>query len=222
MNPLCKTAMLAHDFEHATRRTARHSPRDPRPMAWQILPWESAGAVTDWSDCILAIAARRDRPRFTELFLHFGPRLQSFFLRLGATPGQAEDLAQETMLTVWRKADQFDPSRAGAATWIFTVARNLRADARRRERDPTPLAELYEGMNVPMPSDMLIAAEQSHRVRRAIAELPPEQVEVIRLSFFEDRPHGEIAALLQIPLGTVKSRARLGMARLRTLVEEWQ
>jgi len=178
--------------------------------------------VTDWSECILAIAARRDRQRFADLFQHFGPRLNGFFLRLGVTPGVAEDLVQETMLIVWRKAAQFDPARASASTWIFTVARNLRIDLKRRERDPAPLAELYEGMEAPLPSEILEAGERDRRLRQAMASLPAEQADVLRLSFFEDRPHGEIATLLQIPLGTVKSRARLAMARLRTLVEERQ
>jgi RNA polymerase sigma-70 factor (ECF subfamily) len=222
MNAFRNRAMLAHDFVAASDRKAWQSFEGPRLVARPTLDWETAGAVTDWSDCILAIAARRDRQCFADLFLHFGPRLKSFFLRLGVSPGQAEDLVQETMLTVWRKAGQFDPTRAGAATWIFTVARNLRIDLKRRERDPALLAELYDGPAEPLPSDMVIAAEHGRRVRQAMAELPAEQVEVIRLSFFEDRPHGEIAALLGIPLGTVKSRARLAMARLRALAEGWQ
>ena len=194
----------------------------PRPTGRLIAYWEPAGLVTDWSECILAIAARRDRERFAELFAHFGPRLNGFFQRLGVTAGVAEDLVQETMLIVWRKAGQFDPKRASASTWIFTVARNLRIDLKRRERDPAQLAELYDGMEEPIPSETLEAAERDRRVRQAMASLPAEQVDVIRLSFFEDRPHGEIAQLLQIPLGTVKSRARLAMARLRALVEERQ
>jgi len=219
MAMLRKRGMPASDFDSAHRHLAWQTFASPRVHARPILSW---GSVTDWSDCILAIAANRDRDRFAELFLHFGPRLKSFFLRLGVPPGQAEDLVQEVMLTVWRKADQFDPARAGAATWIFTVARNLRIDLKRRERDPASLTELYDGLTEPQPSDVVIAAERGRRVRQAMAELPAEQVEVIRLSFFEDRPHAEIAGLLQIPLGTVKSRARLAMARLRALVEEWQ
>jgi len=219
MAPVRKRGMQASDFDGAQRSLAWQTLAGPRLVARPILYW---GSVTDWSDCILAIAANRDRDRFAELFLHFGPRLKSFFLRLGVAPGQAEDLVQEVMLTVWRKADQYDPARAGAATWIFTVARNLRIDLKRRERDPASLAELYHGIEEPMPSDVMIAAERGQRVRQAMAELPPEQVEVIRLSFFEDRPHGEIATMLKIPLGTVKSRARLAMARLRALVEDRQ
>jgi len=221
MAKLRKRRMWLSHFHGAHGNLPWQTPASP-PSARPIQFWESAGPVTDWSDCILAIATRRDRRRFAELFLHFAPRLKSFFLRLGVTPGQAEDLVQDVMLTVWRKAEQFDPARASAATWLFTIARNLRIDLGRRERDPAVLAELYEGGDEPTPSEALIATEDGRRVRQAMAELPAEQVEVIRLSFFEDRPHSEIAALLKVPLGTVKSRARLAMARLRALAEEWQ
>ena len=218
-----KIDMQAHEFHDASRYTAWQAEAQPVPLARLIVAvWEASGAVTDWSDCIVAIAKTRDRQRFAGLFLHFGPRLKSFFLRLGVTPGVAEDLMQETMLLVWRKAERFDPTRAGASTWIFTVARNLRIDLKRRERDPNLLAELYDGAAEPTPSDHMLTAERDVRVRQALAALSPEQLEVIRLSFYEDRPHGEIASILDIPLGTVKSRVRLAMARLRALVEDRQ
>jgi RNA polymerase sigma-70 factor (ECF subfamily) len=178
--------------------------------------------LTDWSDCIVAIATSRDRQRFALLFAHFAPRCKSFFMRLGASPGVAEDLAQETLLSVWRKANRFDPARAQASTWIYTIARNLRIDMQRRERDPSRLAEFFEGVSEPSPSDHVLSAEREERVHVALGELPKEQADVIRLSFFEDRPHAEIAGLLGIPLGTVKSRVRLAMNRLRALVEDRQ
>ncbi len=176
--------------------------------------------VPDWSGCVVAVARSRDRQSFAELFGHFAPRLKGFFVRLGVSPGAAEDLAQDTMLIVWRRAETFDPARASAATWIFTIARNLRIDMKRRERDPQLLADFYDAAPMATPSDHLSAAEREVRVRAALAELPVDQVEVIRLSFFEDRPHAEIAGVLDIPLGTVKSRVRLAMNRLRALVED--
>jgi RNA polymerase sigma-70 factor, ECF subfamily len=182
--------------------------------------WEPAGTVSDWSDCIVAIARARDRNQFAILFAHFAPRLKSFFLRQGTSPGAAEDLAQETMLAVWRKADRFDPERAAASTWIYTIARNLRVDLHRRERDPSLLAEFFEQAGEPLASDGMLSAERDERVQVALASLPEEQAQAIRLSFFEDRPHGEIARILDIPLGTVKSRIRLAMSRLRALVED--
>ncbi|MGA7710635.1 MAG: sigma-70 family RNA polymerase sigma factor [Rhizomicrobium sp.] len=174
----------------------------------------------DWSNHIVAIAREKDRKRFAELFAYFAPRLKSFFLRSGAPSLVAEDLAQDAMLVVWHKASYFDPAQASAATWIFTIARNLRIDLRRRQRDPRLLDELYRVAPEPMPSDYVLSAERETRVRAALENLPPDQARVIRLSFFDDVPHAEIARVLEVPLGTVKSRIRLAMSRLRTLVEE--
>ncbi len=175
-----------------------------------------------WSACVVAIARQRDRERFEELFAYFAPRLKSFFLRMGVTAGVAEDLAQDAMLAVWNKAAQFDVNRASASTWIFTIARNLRIDMKRRERDPNSLAEFFDTPPDPLPSEALVSAEQEACVRRALSELSEEQATVIRLSFFDDHAHAEIARLLNIPLGTVKSRIRLAMGRLRALVEGQQ
>jgi RNA polymerase sigma-70 factor (ECF subfamily) len=197
---------------------ARATSRSLHEGRAEIRIWEPAGTVSDWSDCIVAIARARDRDQFAKLFAHFAPRLKSFFLRQGAPQGTAEDLAQETMLAVWRKAERYDPMRAAASTWIYTIARNLRVDLHRRERDPSLLAGLSEQAAEPLASDGMLSAERDGQVQAALASLPEEQAQAIRLSFFEDRPHGEIAAILGIPLGTVKSRIRLAMSRLRTLV----
>jgi RNA polymerase sigma-70 factor (ECF subfamily) len=219
-----KITMQVFEFHDASKSAAWQVGAGPRPdIAGRLIAvWEGARSVTDWSQCIVAIAQRRDRQQFAALFAHFGPRLKGFFLRLGVTQGVAEDLMQETMLVVWRKADRFDPARAGASTWIFTVARNLRIDLRRRERDPAKLAEFYDGVGEPTPSDHLLTAERDGRIHQALTSLPADQAQVIRLSFFEDRPHSQIAEDLKIPLGTVKSRVRLAMMRLRALVEERQ
>lgn len=178
----------------------------------------------DWAERIEAIALRQDRDAFAELFRHFAPRVKAFLRRNGASEAQAEEIAQEAMLTVWRKAGMFDAGAAGVATWIFTIARNLRIDALRRERrggavrvdeveaeyaiDETPAADVQ-----------MVAAQSEARVRGALGALPSDQLKVIQLSFFEERSHGEIAQALQIPLGTVKSRLRLAMKRLRSLLE---
>lgn len=171
---------------------------------------------------LAVIAARRDRSAFVELFGRHAPRLKAWFIRGGMSVDRAEDLAQETMLAVWRKADSFDPSRASAATWIFTIARNQRIDAHRRlpkgtlDADDPSLAPAAPAS----PDDVLDATEQETRLRDALKTLPAEQADVIRLSFFEDRPHAEIEAALGIPLGTVKSRLRLAMARLRACLRD--
>jgi len=219
-----KINMRTSSFHDASKSAAWQGSLGPQPdIAGRLIAvWEGARSVTDWSDCIVAIAQRRDRQQFAALFAHFGPRLKGFFLRLGVTQGVAEDLMQETLLIVWRKADRFDPARAGASTWIFTIARNLRIDLKRRERDPGLLAEFYDGTDQPTPGDHLLTAERDGRIRQALTSLPADQAEVIRLAFFEDRPHSQIADDLKIPLGTVKSRVRLAMMRLRALVEERQ
>lgn len=171
----------------------------------------------DYADLIQSIAQRRDRQAFAALFAHFAPRVKAWMLRSGVNPTAAEELAQETMLSVWRKAHLFDPQRAGASTWIFTIARNLRIDAIRRERHPSDLMpDPTEEPDAPVQADRVMAmSQQETRIRSALSLLPPEQAEVIRKAFFEDKVHAEIEQELGIPLGTVKSRLRLAMTRLR-------
>ena len=175
------------------------------------------GPRADDATLVLSIAGDRDRTAFVTLFGRYAPRLKSWFLRAGTSAQQAEDLVQETMLSVWRKADSFDPTRAGVVTWIYTIARNQRIDSLRRstrkpldDDDPSlaPVAAVA-------PDAALDQTEREGRVRAALASLSAEQADVIRLSFFEDRPHAEIERLLGVPLGTVKSRLRLAMNRLR-------
>jgi RNA polymerase sigma-70 factor (ECF subfamily) len=176
----------------------------------------------DPSVWIVAIAQGRSRGSFALLFARFAPRVKSYLLKLGAKPELAEELAQETLLTVWRKADYFDPSRASASTWIFTIARNLRIDAIRRERHPDDLADEPDLLppEETRPDDALSASEREGKLRIALKALPPEQAEVVALSFFHDKAHAEISAELGVPLGTVKSRLRLAMVRLRAQLED--
>ena len=179
-----------------------------------------AATVPGPSALIVAIAERGDREAFAQLFNHFAPRVKSYLLRMGTAPEAAEDLAQETLLTVWRRAASFDPARAAASTWIFTIARNLRIDVARRERRPLPGEDWAEAGQGPVTPDAGLAAlEDERRIAAAIASLPAEQLQVVRLAFFSDKPHAEIAVDLALPLGTVKSRLRLAMAKLRALLE---
>ncbi|MFL5253030.1 MAG: sigma-70 family RNA polymerase sigma factor [Rhodopila sp.] len=178
----------------------------------------SQGSPTsdDHAVLIQAIAHRRDRAAFAALFRVFAPRVKAWMIRGGANDTAAEELAQETMLAVWQKAAQFDPGRAGVSTWIFTIARNQRVDALRRERHPDTLLPDPDDMVGPALADRVVAmSEQEARIRAALAGLPLDQAAVIRKAFFEDKAHAEIEQELQIPLGTVKSRLRLAMNRLR-------
>lgn len=176
---------------------------------------------TSHAALIHAVAAGRDRAAFVLLFSHYAPRVKTFLQRRGADAAQAEELAQEALLAVWRKADQFDPGRATAAAWIFAIARNLRIDALRRARLAIPVADPTDDPVPPPPADALLAADQrARRLHDAIATLPAEQSEALRLAYFDERSHSEMETALAIPLGTVKSRLRLAMARLRAALGE--
>lgn len=176
----------------------------------------------DYSRLIVAVARAADREAFTALFGHFAPRIKAYLLRAGSDEAVADELAQETLLSVWRKAASFDPSRASAAAWIFTIARNLRVDRFRKEwRDVAAGDDLPDAVDESAaPDENLSGDERSYRVRQALRKLPADQVKVIELSFFEEAPHGEIAKALGIPLGTVKSRIRIAMIKLRDLLDE--
>jgi RNA polymerase sigma-70 factor (ECF subfamily) len=176
----------------------------------------------DPSQWIVAVADSHSRDCFALLFSRFAPRVKSYLLRLGAGPELAEELAQETLLTVWRKAAYFDPSRASASTWIFTIARNLRIDAFRRERHPDDLIDepQLQPAETVRADEALSAGEREQRLRGALKTLPKDQAEVVRLSFFHDKAHAEISIDLGVPLGTVKSRLRLAMVRLRAQLED--
>lgn len=171
---------------------------------------------------LVAVAEKRDKDAFAKLFAHYAPRIKSYLMRQGANQASADELSQEAMLSVWRKADRFDANKASAGTWIFTVARNLRIDALRKERRPNfdPEDPAFVPEAEVAPDHALEIGQTQVRIKAAVATLPPEQAEVIRLSFYQDKPHGEIAEELGLPLGTVKSRLRLAMRRVRTALGE--
>jgi len=210
-------------------------PKRRRPVLRMTVPPEGASSVslqTEGSDAtspdrlasaIVAIAERQDREAFTLLFNHFAPRVKSYLLRLGAPPEMAEELAQESLLTVWRRAGAYNPEVAAASTWIFTIARNLRIDLARRAARATQLRDPLEELPPEAaPDEALSAMQDEGRIRSAMATLPQDQAKVISLAFFADKPHSEIALDLGLPLGTVKSRLRLAMARLRALLDDRQ
>ena len=169
-----------------------------------------------------AVAEDRDRDAFAALFSHFAPRLKAFLMRLGSGGVEAEELMQEAMLMVWRRAESFDSRQAGVSTWVFTIARNKRIDALRRERRPEFDPEDPALIPAPPPAadDEFAAREDSARLRKAIAALPAEQAALIRMAYFEDKAHVAIAEETELPLGTVKSRLRLALGRLRKALKE--
>ena len=198
---------------HGRSAGGRMMSSKPAPATWP---------AADLGRMIVAIAETADRAAFSSLYDHFAPRVISYLTRLGAPPNVAEELTQETLLTVWRKAAYFDPERAAASTWIFTIARNLRIDYLRRNRTPADLAsDPSQAPDTPPGVDAaMISSEQDERVREALSLLSTEQADIVRLFYFQEKPHSEIARVLGLPLGTVKSRIRLALGRLRTLLDD--
>ena len=168
------------------------------------------------SDLLAKVGRTRDVELFEAVFRHFAPRVRAYMARTGSAIS-AEELMQETMVTVWNKSALYDPSKGAASTWIFSIARNLRIDAYRREKRPEFDPEDPAFQPDPEPAaDSAMETEQSAAlVRGALRQLPPDQAEVLRLAYFEDKSQSEIATELALPLGTVKSRMRLAFAKLR-------
>lgn len=171
---------------------------------------------------LAAVADNQDRTAFQAVFEHFAPRLKAFILRQGTDLQLAEEIVQETMVNVWRKAGQFDPERASASTWVFTIARNLRIDHLRKANRPEP--DMNDPALVPDPEphavDVISRKQNESLMKKALADLPPEQQDVLQAVFFEEKPHAQVATDLGIPLGTVKSRIRLALKRIRTELGE--
>lgn len=170
-----------------------------------------------YADLVETVAKQRDRAAFMILYDHFASRIYAFLLRPGIEPTVAEDLTQEVMTKLWLRANQFDRTRSSVATWLFRIARNARIDHLRRQRGEPPLGE--EAFSVPdptpAPDDALNAAQWDDRVRAALTNLPAEQLAIVKLAFFDGLSHSEIAHQTGLPLGTVKARIRLALARLR-------
>lgn len=181
----------------------------------------SVGQLKYYSDLVVRVATDRDKAAFAELFDHFAPRLKGYLMQQGADASVAEEIAQDVMVTLWRKADLFDPQKSSASTWLFRIARNRRIDRLRRQRtaelDPAePLLQPSAPADVATEMDARLREE---RVRAALDLLPDEQKEVVRQAFFVGLSHSEIAEQTGLPLGTVKSRIRLAFGRLRQAIE---
>lgn len=207
-------------FEVVARQGLRGNTTWVTPMSVRSGP--VALSAPEAGSLILRVAESKDRQAFAVLFAYYFPRVKAYLLRVGASPGVAEELAQETMLRVWRKAGSFNPDIATASTWVFVIARNLRIDRLRGERhhpDPDPSEE----PDTPASGEsILISRERDEKVREALAALSAEQARIIGLFYFEDRPHSEISQILGAPLGTVKSRIRLAVQRLRAELGDFE
>ncbi|WP_297509159.1 sigma-70 family RNA polymerase sigma factor [uncultured Caulobacter sp.] len=169
---------------------------------------------------LLRVGRERDRDAFAALFQHYAPRVKTLLIKSGSAPSAAEELAQEAMLAVWRKAHLYDPARASAAAWIFTIARNLRIDSLRRGSSTLYEMDLAFGAeDPPQPDAILSGAQDAQTVRAAMRTLNPEQALAIEMAFFQEQTHSQISETLGVPLGTIKARIRFGMMKLRAIIE---
>lgn len=189
---------------------------DHRPEGADM-PRDESLTPDDANTLLARVAANGDRDAFAAIFEFFAPRVKAYLLRIGVTGGEAEDLAQEVLLKVWRKASLFDPAKASAATWIYTIARNHRIDAIRRKTRPRldPDDPALAPEEEPRADATIERAERDRKIRSVFSKLPRNQQDVVALHFYEDHPHAAIATRLGLPLGTVKSRLRLAFSRIK-------
>lgn len=168
-----------------------------------------------WADKIAAIARSQDQVAFAEVFRHFAPRVKAFLMKSGADEALAEECMQDVMATLWNKAHLYDPSRAAVSTWIFTIARNRKIDLLRRYARPEPEDLPWGPEESPDQADVLALQEETTKLAEALRTLPEKQRQLIERAYFGDLTHSEIAAETGLPLGTIKSRIRLALERLR-------
>ena len=176
------------------------------------------------NDLLKRVGLTQDRDAFARLFAIFAPRVKAYMMKVGSDPASSEEITQETFIRVWRKAGQFDPKKASAVTWIFTIARNLRIDRLRKENRPTfdPDDPIFIPETSQTPLENMEQSTIVERVKLSISGLPEDQREVVQLSFIEGLSHQEIADAIGLPLGTVKSRLRLSFVKLRHALGDLQ
>jgi RNA polymerase sigma-70 factor (ECF subfamily) len=176
------------------------------------------------NDLLLCIAETQSREAFSILFQRLGPRIKAYMMKLRASPDVAEEITQETFVSVWRKARQFDQQKSSAVTWIFTIARNKRIDRLRKETRPAldPNDPLFVPNKIPTPFEEMEQSSIVKKVTASIEKLPEDQQHVVRLSFIEGLSHQEISDRLKTPLGTIKSRLRLSFEKLRLSLGDFQ
>ena len=171
--------------------------------------------VVPWVDDLIAVRDARDEGAFIRVFGHFGPRVKAFLMRTGMDAALAEECAQEVLVTVWNKAHLYDATRASPSTWIFTIARNKKIDVLRKQRRPEAEDLAWGPESEPDQEDVIGLQQESEQLGRALRDLPEKQRELIEKAYFGDLSHSEIADQTGLPLGTIKSRIRLALERLR-------
>ena len=175
----------------------------------------------DLTLCVELIGKNQDKLAFNNIFRYFAPRLKSFLVKAGSTDSQAEEIIQEVMIAVWTKSSTYDSNKSSVSTWIYTIARNKRIDKIRKEKRHY-LSESDEGLEIPVNSTQekeIFSAQVSSSLKKYMSNLPEEQSKLLKLSYFYNKTHADISTELKIPLGTVKSRIRLALTKMRHLVE---
>jgi len=174
---------------------------------------------------LIAGLVARDPEALDELYQRYGRPVYSLTYRILNDAGMAEDVTQEVFLKLWRQPESFDAHRGSLGSWLLSVAHNRAIDLvrRRRVREELPLPELHESEEIIAdaladPADIAGMSEEAAAIRRALAQIPPAQRQAIEMAFFQGKTHVEISAELGEPLGTAKTRIRLGMRKLRALL----
>lgn len=212
--PTKPDALAAGDAYVLTGATDAMQPRGSDQRVMSVAPIKKPDRLA-WVNHLIAIRDQQDRSAFAEVFDHFAPRVKGFLIKSGASPDMAEDVAQDAMATVWRKAHLFDPTKASVSTWIFTIARNRRIDVLRKQRRPEPEELTWGPEPEPEQADVLGLQQESAKLGEALANLPEKQRDLIMRAYYGELTHTEISQATGLPLGTIKSRIRLALDRLR-------
>lgn len=204
-----KADVTAADLGYACVMSTRHPPEHTAPAQ------DATAEKPDWSALILRVRDHQDEAAFAKLFNHFAPRIKGFLIKSGTNSIVAEECAQDVMATLWHKARLFDPTRASAATWIFTIARNRRIDMYRQQNRPEPTDLPWGPEPQAEATDTLALAQETAKLSKALEALPEKQRNIIKRAFYGELTHAELAQETGLPLGTIKSRIRLALDRLR-------
>ncbi len=202
--------------------TAQKPPAPRRSGSERVNVSQNKSDLSQQTIWMLAVRDNRDRQAFAALFDHFAPRLKGFIMRSGTSSERAEEIVQDVMLTIWRKAATFDPHRAQVSGWIYQIARNRQIDILRKENRPLPEELKEEPGQEPDASQLLALQQEADKLKQALAKLSDEQREMIEKAYLGELTHQEISTQSGLPLGTIKSRIRLGLDRLRYELKDLQ
>lgn len=194
---------------------ARKGQAAPRNGTQQAVMERASADEQNWTALLIAVRDQQDKAAFAALFRHFAPRVKGFLMKSGMSAALAEECAQDVLATLWQKSHLFDPTRASVATWVFTIARNRRIDAARRAARPEPEDLPWGPEAEPDQQEALEMAQETERLGAALALLPEAQRALIEKAYFGELTHTEIAAETGLPMGTIKSRIRLALDKLR-------